>query len=318
MRDALSANTHLIDAFVEENPAHLPAEELEIVRSWKNLVAGKFYVFRELKKYTVFLSAEKEAIAYGVLALMRPFEDLVGPYLPVLTDTVLLPFKDQIVFDGLLNLYRISFGPGIRRSLNESFKEAKEWHGIVTSLPLSARPAPAKTKAKAKPRPTVPTKEKTTEVVTAVVGLIDQFCREHLNEEYAVLCRRLAEKLGRKRPSPLLQGTPSTWASGIVRSIGFVNFLDDRTQEPHLKMTDVDAGFGVSPASGASKAKAIREMFKLRRFDPAWTLPSRVDDNPLIWMLSVNGFLMDIRHAPREAQVAAFEKGLIPYVPADQ
>jgi hypothetical protein len=41
-------------------------------------------------------------------------------------------------------------------------------------------------------------------------------------------------------------------------------------------------------------------------------------DNPLIWMLEVNGFLVDIRMAPREAQVAAYEKGLIPYIPADR
>ena len=43
-----------------------------------------------------------------------------------------------------------------------------------------------------------------------------------------------------------------------------------------------------------------------------------MEDNPLVWMLSVNGLLMDIRDAPREAQVVAFEKGLIPYIPADR
>ena len=43
-----------------------------------------------------------------------------------------------------------------------------------------------------------------------------------------------------------------------------------------------------------------------------------MDDNPLIWMLSVNGFMMDIRHAPREVQEIAFKKGLIPYIPADR
>ena len=48
-----------------------------------------------------------------------------------------------------------------------------------------------------------------------------------------------------------------------------------------------------------------------------WTLPSKMDENPMVWMLEVNGFLMDIRHAPRELQEAAFEKGLIPYIPAD-
>lgn len=150
-----------------------------------------------------------------------------------------------------------------------------------------------------------------------VVELIDGFCRAHLNDEYAVLCRKLAEKLARKRPSPLTRGKPETWASGIVRTIGWVNFLGDSTQTPHMKMTDVDEGFGVSPASGSAKSKAIRDLLKMRPFDPEWTLPSRMEENPLVWMLSVNGFLMDIRTAPREAQVVAFEKGLIPYIPAD-
>ncbi len=40
-----------------------------------------------------------------------------------------------------------------------------------------------------------------------------------------------------------------------------------------------------------------------------------MEDNPLIWLLSVNGFLMDIRQAPLGAQVEAFRKGLIPYIP---
>src|SRR5882672_7584564 len=121
VRDALNANLALIESFVDENPAHLSDDELDIVRSWRHLVHGKFYVFRELKKYTVFLSTDKRPVAYGVLALSQPFEELIGPYLPVLTQTVLLPFKDMIVYDGLLNTYRISFGPGIRRSLNENY-----------------------------------------------------------------------------------------------------------------------------------------------------------------------------------------------------
>src|SRR6516164_7404474 len=115
VRDAFLKHTDLLQAFVDENPAHLTSDELDIVRSWRHLVHGKFYVFRELKKYTVFLSTTSPAIAYGVLALSQPFEDLIGPYLPVMTQTVLLPFKDKIVYDGLMSSYSISFGPGIRR-----------------------------------------------------------------------------------------------------------------------------------------------------------------------------------------------------------
>jgi hypothetical protein len=59
-------------------------------------------------------------------------------------------------------------------------------------------------------------------------------------------------------------------------------------------------------------------MFQIRPFDTEWTLPSRMDDNPMAWLVEINGFQVDIRHFPREAQEVAFEKGLIPYVPADR
>src|ERR1700688_1772423 len=76
VRDAFLDHTDLIESFVEQNPAHLPDDELDIIRSWRHLVAGKFYIFRELKKYTVFLTTTDPAIAYGVLALSQPFEEL--------------------------------------------------------------------------------------------------------------------------------------------------------------------------------------------------------------------------------------------------
>jgi hypothetical protein len=47
-------------------------------------------------------------------------------------------------------------------------------------------------------------------------------------------------------------------------------------------------------------------------------LPSRLEDNPMVWTLEVNGFMVDVRHAPREVQEIAFKKGLIPYIPADR
>ncbi len=317
VRDALNANLDLIESFVDENPAHLSDDELDIVRSWQHLVTGRFYVFRELKKYTVFLSTTNPAIAYGVLALSQPFEELIGPYLPVLTQTVLLPFKGVIVYDGLMSSYNISFGPGIRRHLNENFKEAKARHGIVTSLPMSATPLPPKA-PKAKPVPKPPSREEKDEALGVIIGLIDQFCKEHLNEEYAVLCRKLAEKLARKRPSPLLHGSPNAWASGIVRAVGGVNFLHDKSQTPYMRSTDIDHYLGTSPSSGAAKLAAIRKMLKMHQLDPNWTLPSRLDDNPMVWMLQVNGFMVDVRHAPREVQEIAFNKGLIPYIPADR
>jgi hypothetical protein len=166
--------------------------------------------------------------------------------------------------------------------------------------------------------PKPPSREQKDEVLGVVIGLIDQFCKEHLNEEYAVLCRKLAEKLGRKRPSPILSGSPNTWASGIVRTVGWVNFLHDKSQMPHMRLSDIDPGFGISESTGAAKLAAIRKMLKVNQLDPNWTLPSRLNDNPMVWMLEVNGFMIDVRHAPREVQEIAFNKGLIPYIPANR
>jgi hypothetical protein len=256
------------------------------------------------------------------VALSQPIVELLGPYLPVHTKTVLLPFKDRIVYDGLLESYNLSFGPGIRRSLNDDYRQAKRNYGIITSLPLDPASVPAAAPTAARPsgrrKKLASGGEAAQEVLRVIVGLTDDFCRQHLDDEYRELCRLLAQKLARKRPSPLLKGEPAAWASGIVRTIGWANFLDDPSQTPHMKSADIDKSFGVGQSTGQARAKQIRDMLHIGRFEPGWTLPSRLDDNPLVWMVSVDGIPMDIRDCPRELREAAFAKGLIPYIPADR
>lgn len=151
-----------------------------------------------------------------------------------------------------------------------------------------------------------------------IVDLTDAFCRQHLNEEYRALCRRLAAALARKRPSPLTRGKPEVWACAVVRVIGWVNFLDDRSQTPHLKLTAIDKAFGVAESTGQGKAKAIRDLLKIRQFDFHWMLRQRIEESPMAWMIQVNGFLLDARHLRREIQGEAYRKGLIPFIPGDQ
>jgi hypothetical protein len=42
------------------------------------------------------------------------------------------------------------------------------------------------------------------------------------------------------------------------------------------------------------------EALGMDRLSPKWTLPSQLADNPLVWMLQVNGLMIDIRQAPVE------------------
>ncbi len=155
------------------------------------------------------------------------------------------------------------------------------------------------------------------QAVEEITGLVDAFCHEHLNDEYADLCRQLIEKLGRKRPSPLVSGKPSSWASGVVRTIGWVNFLDDKTQSPHMKFAAIDKAFGVGESTGQGKSMLIRKMFRIGPMEPEWSLRSRIKENPLAWLIQVNGFVLDARNLNREIQEEALRKGLIPYIPEE-
>ena len=154
-------------------------------------------------------------------------------------------------------------------------------------------------------------------IYAGIVRLTDSFCQQYLNDEYAALCRSLAAALARKRPSPLMRGQPEIWACGIIHALGTVNFLFDRTQKPYISVEELCGAFGVSKSSGGNKSKQIRDMLRMSQFDATWFLPSRLEESPLPWYIEVNGFIVDARTLPRELQELAYEKRLIPYIPAD-
>jgi len=153
------------------------------------------------------------------------------------------------------------------------------------------------------------------ETFDAIVTLTDEVCKKHLNEEYAQLARQATAALCRKRPSPLASGRTNSWACGIVYALGFVNFLFDKDQSPYMSAADLCAAFGVAKGTGAAKSKEVRDALNMIQMDPNWYLPSRMDDNIMAWMIVVNGLILDARDLPLEIQEAAYQKGLIPYVP---
>ena len=113
----------------------------------------------------------------------------------------------------------------------------------------------------------------------------------------------------------MVSGKPNTWACGIVRTIGWVNFLDDKSQKPHMKLTAIDKAFGVGESTGQGKSMLIRKMLKVKQMDPAWSLRSQIEESPLVWMIRFNGFVLDARRLKREFQEEALRMGLIPYIP---
>ena len=148
--------------------------------------------------------------------------------------------------------------------------------------------------------------------------IISDFSDKYLNEEYTAMSLSLLALLCRKRPSPILSGKPNTWACGIIYAIGKTNFLFDRSQTPHIRASELAGMFGISQSTAGNKASEIKRVANIKPLDPEWTLPSRLFDNPMVWMFkTASGFMFDVRYAPRATQAEFFDAGLIPFIPAD-
>jgi hypothetical protein len=132
VRDALYDNIELIDTYLVDNPHDLVENELEIIKSWKKFVRRDFFIERLLKKYAVFIGGDK---VYGVSALLEPLEDVLPHItLPYYAKAVLLPFKGEIIYDGLLQGYNVIFGSGIKFELKETYMAAKQNGQIIESF----------------------------------------------------------------------------------------------------------------------------------------------------------------------------------------
>lgn len=54
-------------------------------------------------------------------------------------------------------------------------------------------------------------------------------------------------------------------------------------------------GFAISVSTMQARARSISKALDLYSFHPAWTLPGKLDENPLVWTIQVDGFLVDAR-----------------------
>jgi Domain of unknown function (DUF6398) len=153
-------------------------------------------------------------------------------------------------------------------------------------------------------------------VVDEIVGITDSVCQAVLDEEYADLARRAVAKLARKRPSPLPSGRRATWAAGVVYALGQVNFLFDPASELWVTADQLSEALGVAKSTMGSKARQVRDLLRIDHFSPEFQRADVAAQNPLVWIIEVNGLAMDARHVPLEIQVEAFQRGLIPYIPA--
>ena len=134
IRDALWSSPEFLRGFVETNPAGLTEEDLALAASWERRISGDFIIMKHLKKHSVFLLNSNKLVAFGVLGLMSPLDEVLPYSPPVMVKAVLLPFEGKITYDGLVSPYSIHFGGSIRRDFTQSLRTAMELNGLIVSL----------------------------------------------------------------------------------------------------------------------------------------------------------------------------------------
>ena len=129
----LWSDVTIIDDYLNENP-DLPDDHKEIIRSWKRRIQGKFMMERHLQKGTIFISLEDEEV-YQVSGIISSWEEMFfGAPMPLMLEATFMPFRDVIISDGLVMLYNILVGGGMKRMFKYVYMTAKKSGRIHQSL----------------------------------------------------------------------------------------------------------------------------------------------------------------------------------------
>ena len=127
---------NIIDDYFKENPDNFNQEELRIIVSWKKYKAGDFFVVKHLKDYSLFYNSKTQKV-YGVKGIFDSFEEKFNGYAPVAVKIILIPFKSDLIYEGIFFPYNISFGGNMRSSLKQEYEESIQKFGIITSLDVN-------------------------------------------------------------------------------------------------------------------------------------------------------------------------------------
>ena len=110
-------------------------------------------------------------------------------------------------------------------------------------------------------------KEKIKEREKEIIKMVSEYCDDELNEEYKNLAIALVEKMGRKHEVPFKRGKLEIGASAVIYALGQINFLFDKSFEPHKTADDICNYFNTKKSTVSQKAKVIRDMFNMYHGD---------------------------------------------------
>ena len=133
IRKKVFSDSGIIDDYIKENPDRLSDEEMQILASWKKSLESDFMVVKYEKEFALFLHSKLQRV-YGVKGITDSFKEKFEGYSPIMIKIRLLPFKDNLIYDGIFFPYQITFGSGMRSSMKVEADSAIQKYGVITSL----------------------------------------------------------------------------------------------------------------------------------------------------------------------------------------
>ena len=129
----LYGNSCIITDFLKRNPEHFTSDELDIIARFKTHVRGDYILINSTRDRALLLALDGDpAKAYAVLGLTDALIDVspygIGTYF---TEVVLLPWKDEIIWDGLCSIKPVILGRNYLRSFTETYKEIERAGKVI-------------------------------------------------------------------------------------------------------------------------------------------------------------------------------------------
>lgn len=114
----------VIDLYLDAHP-EIPEEHREIIDSWKRGVYELFVIERHLKNGSIFISADTDEV-YQVSGILSEWKEIYpDDDLPLVVETMLLPFKGVIISSGVSRPYVDELGDEERSALMDIYINAR-------------------------------------------------------------------------------------------------------------------------------------------------------------------------------------------------
>ncbi len=121
----------LIDELVERNPLGLPPRVLAELTSWKDRICGPQLLLGYDRRGRALFSIGESRVA--VMGVTQDIEEVVPEEPPTVVFVTLLPFAGSVVYDTMVRLPPVSYGPGFRSMLEKEVQEAPEYPLVETA-----------------------------------------------------------------------------------------------------------------------------------------------------------------------------------------